>query len=106
MAEYLSLADVAVFPTMADTMSHACLEAMACGTPILCFDIYGNSYMAPPGIGTFVEPGSVEALAEAIGRTEKKTEETVARCRRHAEENYDVNVFSRKLISIAESTGG
>lgn len=103
MAEYLSLGDVAVFPTMADTMSHACLEAMACGTPILCFDIYGNSYMAPSGIGTFVAPGSVEALAEAIGRTEKKTEDTIARCRRHAEENYDVNVFCQKLISIAES---
>lgn len=102
IAEYLSLGDIFIFPSLADTMPHTCLEALACGTPLLCWKVYGNEKMAPSGIATFVTPKSLDEMAEVVDRLEKKGEDTIARCREYAVKRYDSQAYFRKLMQIGE----
>lgn len=57
MAEYLSAADLLVYPTKADNLPSILMEAAACGTPSITFNIGGcseiiledyNGYLIPP----------------------------------------------------------
>jgi glycosyltransferase involved in cell wall biosynthesis len=60
-------ADCFLFPSFAEGFGFPVLEAMACGTPVISGDrsslpeVVGDS-------GLLVDPGSTEALADALGR--------------------------------------
>lgn len=103
LAQYFSLGDIFVFPSLLDTMPNACLDALACGTPLLCFNVSGMPYIANKEVGTFVEPRSIEAMASVIQMTKKKTPAIIERCRQYALKRYDGKIYNEKLISIAES---
>lgn len=103
VAEYLSLGDIFVFPSVADTMPNTCLEALACGTPLLAWRLYGNERMAPEPLGTFVTPTDVDAMAEVVRGLKKKTAETVRECREYAVGRYDSREYFKKLAEYAES---
>lgn len=103
VAEYLSLADLFIFPSMADTMPNTCIEAMSCGTPLLCWKVYGNEKMAPPEIATFVTPGNLDEMEEVVNRLEKKNENMINRCREYAVKRYDNQAYFNKLMEIGEN---
>lgn len=103
LAEYFSLGDVFVFPSLDDTMPNACLDALGCGTPLLCFDISGMPFIAEPPIGTFVEPHNVHAMAEVVMKLKPKDEKIIKRCRDYALVRYDAKKYNDRLIRIAES---
>lgn len=103
LAQYYSLGDLFVFPSLNDTMPNACLEAMSAGTPLLCFNISGMPYMAPESICALVEPTNVEQLVEKIVNTKKKTKGIIDMCRNYAVERYDNKKYHQRLIEIAES---
>ena len=42
MSEYLSAADLFIYPTRADNLPNVLVESIACGTPCVTFDIGGN----------------------------------------------------------------
>lgn len=102
LALYYSMADLFLFTSMGDTMSNACLEALACGTPLLTFNISGMPYLMDNSVGTMVEPGNVEQLVKIVEKTEKKTPDIMKRCRTYAEGRYDMNKYSDKLLDIAK----
>jgi glycosyltransferase involved in cell wall biosynthesis len=58
--------DLFVFPTLADTFPLAVLEAMSHGLPVLASRIGGIPYQIDQGCGVLVEPGSPDALADAV----------------------------------------
>lgn len=101
LAEYYSLADLFVFPSLVDTMPNACLESLACGTPILCFDISGMPFVADDTTGKFVEAGSIKELQDVIINTEKKSQETIDTCRTYALGRYDNREYFSKIEKIA-----
>lgn len=103
LALYYSMADLFLFPSLADTMSNACLEALACGTPLLVFNISGMPYLLDDTVGTIVEPRNVEQLAQVVAGTRRKTDEVINTCRKYAEKRYDSRLYSEKVIEIAES---
>lgn len=103
LACYYSMADLFVFPSFLDTMPNACLEALACGSPLLCFDTSGMPYIANREVGTFVELGNVDELARVVRETKHKDKDTINRCRKYAESRYDNREYYKKLISIGES---
>lgn len=103
LAQYFSLGDIFVFPSLLDTMPNACLNALACGTPLLCFDVSGMPYIANREVGTFVEPTNIEAMARVIQTTKKKTPAVIERCRQYALNRYNSKKYNEKLISIAEN---
>jgi len=62
-----SAADLFLFPTRADNLPLVLLESMACGTPMVSFNVGGVSDLVRPGMtGYLAEPENVEALREAI----------------------------------------
>lgn len=99
---FYSMADLFLFPSLADTMSNACLESLACGTPLLVFDISGMPYLLDESVGTLVAPRDVNALIEVVSKTKKKTVETIQQCRIYAEKRYDIRKYADKVIEIAK----
>ncbi len=81
LADYLSAADVFVFPSRTDTFGLVMLEAMACGTPVAAFPVTGPIDVVTPGVdGVLSEDLGRAALAalevdregcrrSALGRT-------------------------------------
>lgn len=103
MAVYYSMGDIFVCPSLCDTQPNACIEAMACGTPLLCFNISGMPYLADDRILQLVEPRNVDQMEEVIKRTGKKSSELAAYCRKYALERYDSREYSNKMLKIINS---
>ena len=68
LAEYYSMADVFVIPSLAENYPTTVLEAMACGTPVVGFDVGGIAELLTDGKGIVVEAGNGEAFVEAVQR--------------------------------------
>lgn len=102
-AEYLSMADLLVFLSFADTLSNTCIAALGCGTPLLCFNISGMPYLGDSSVLTLVEPKNVEQLKQVVDKTGKKSKEKISICRSYAENRYDQKKYNEKLIALAES---
>ena len=66
LADYYSLADVFVIPSLAENYPTTGLEAMACGTPVVGFNVGGISEQLVGGCGIAVPSGDQEALNEAV----------------------------------------
>lgn len=105
VAEYLSLGDLFIFPSLADTMPNTCIEALACGTPLLCWRIYGNETMAPEELGTFVTPKSLDEMESVVRNLQPKTQEMIDKCRAYAVERYDNQRYFEKLVAYGEELG-
>lgn len=103
LAQYYSLGDLFVFPSLFDSMSNACLEALSCGTPLLCFNISGMPYLGDETVLTLVEPGNVAQLVEVITKTRKKTKKKIDTCRNYALKRYDSKNYFEKLRTIMNS---
>jgi glycosyltransferase involved in cell wall biosynthesis len=100
LAYYYSMADLFVNPSLADAMSNTCIEALSCGTPLLCFNISGMPYIMDNTVGTLVEAKNVDALVETVLKVEKKTPDIIRTCRKYAEVRYDNIQYAEKLIKI------
>ena len=126
VAGYLAAARVVVFPSSMESTSHACLEAMAMGRPVVAsrlgglqellgekergilvdlFDSRGSSYDAP----ALLPPAAVERLASAILDLlldPGKAERIGAAGRRHALENFDWNDLADRILEVYRGGGG
>lgn len=68
LAEYYSMADVFVLPSLAENYATVTLEAMACGTPVVGFWAGGIPEQLTGGKGIAVETGNQSAFDEAVRR--------------------------------------
>jgi glycosyltransferase involved in cell wall biosynthesis len=67
MAGCFAAADVFVLPTRADNFPSTVLESMACGTPVVAFDVGGLGELVQTGrTGYLVEDGNHRDLAERV----------------------------------------
>lgn len=66
LAEYYSMADVFVLPSLAENYATVTLESMACGTPVVGFDAGGISEQLTGGRGITVPTGDQEAFDRAV----------------------------------------
>lgn len=102
LSSYYSESDLLVFPSLADTMPNTCLEALACGTPILCFNTSGMPYIVREDIGYLVEPGDIEAMEKIVKRINKKNDKLKKSCRDYALSSFDSEKYNGCLKEIAE----
>lgn len=102
LSYYYSLGDLFVFPSQADTMPNACLEALACGTPLLCFNVSGMPYIGDETVMTLVELNNVNQMVAEIQKTQKKTQQTIDICRNYALKRYDNQKYFERLTSIMD----
>lgn len=99
LSEYYSLGDLFIHPSKAETICLTVMEALACGTPILAFNISGMPYSCDSKHGTFVEYGNVDELINIIKKTDKKTNEISDSCRKYAEIRYNQNDYYKKILN-------
>ncbi|MDR4508968.1 MAG: glycosyltransferase [Candidatus Brocadiaceae bacterium] len=67
MATCLSAADVYIYPTKADNLPNALIEAIACGVPCITFDIGGCAEIIRNGMnGYTVKPFEIETFVQRI----------------------------------------
>ena len=100
LAEYYSMADVFICTSLADTMPNVCLDALACGTPVLGFNITGVPYVASAPLGHFVEAGNVNALEEQVRLSGRKTQDMIRECREYAVRRYSPETYYEKMMCI------
>lgn len=68
LAELYSMADVFVNPTREDTLPTVNMEALACGTPVITFDVGGSGEVADERCGVTVPKDDVDAMEAQIRR--------------------------------------
>lgn len=66
LAEYYSMADVFVLPSLAENYATVTLESMACGTPVVGFDVGGIPEQLTGNKGITVPVGDQEEFTRAI----------------------------------------
>lgn len=100
MAVYFSMADLFLFPSLQDTMSNTCLEALACGTPLLCFNISGMPYLGNKDVLTLVESRNVDQLVEIVKSSRKKSKDDIKKYREYALKRYNSKEYCGKVLEI------
>lgn len=106
VAEYLSTADLFVYPTRADNLSNALIESIASGTPAVTFDVGGCKEIIKNEIsGCLIEPFDLEKFAEETLRllsSGEKLKELSFRSRKFAEENFSLKDMSDSYFGLFE----
>lgn len=99
-----NVADLFVIPSLQDNLPNTVLESLACGTPVVGFDVGGIPDMVRPGMTGLLAPvGHVDALREAIQTLlEKPVARTQmsANCRRVAVGEYALEVQARRYVEL------
>lgn len=72
LAKIYSAADVFLNPTREDTYPTVNMEAIACGTPVLTFDVGGSPEMIEPETGVVLRDRSIDAVTEALERLRRE----------------------------------
>lgn len=102
-----SAADLFVIPSLQEAFGQTALEALACGTPVVGFDVGGIPDMVRPNITGYLAPvGDVRALRDMIARLlddPEKRAEMSANCRHIAVEEYSLEIQARRYAELYES---
>ena len=81
-------ADIFCLPSLFEGYPNVVAEAMSCGLPILCSNVYENPYIVEEGVNGFLfNPESVEEIANAIKKMAELT----------PEERHDMGMRNRQL---------
>lgn len=89
LAEYYSMADVYVNPTLEDNFPTTNLEALACGTPVITFATGGSVESVDENTGKIVPKGDIEKLLKAIEELRSEPPKREACLKKAAEYNKD-----------------
>lgn len=69
-------ADIFCLPSLFEGYPNVLAEAMSCGLPILCSNVYENPYIVEEGVNGFLfDPKRPEAIADAINKMANLTHE-------------------------------
>ena len=90
LAEYYSMADVFVSLSLQETFGKVSAEALACGTPIVCFDSTANKEMVGENCGKVVPPNDMDSIVSAVQDICQNEKFAYSEfCCRFAAENFD-----------------
>ena len=101
-----SAADLFVFPTRAESFGQVVMEAMACGTPTVSFDVGGVPDMVRPGVTGLLakaeDPASLREAIVAILNDKERRERMTKQCRDIAVREYGLEVQARNYQKLYE----
>lgn len=102
LTEFYALADVFVITSKCDNFPTVCLEALACGTPVVGFDVGGIAETAPQmGIGRFVEMNDLEEMVKAIDYfLMEESLKNIKKCRSYATLYFSKQHMNNKYIKL------
>ena len=106
-----SAADVFVAPSRADAFGKTLVEAMSCGTPVVCFDATGpRDIVEHHHSGYLAEPFRTSDLAEGIRWVLEQPADAHAElcdnARVRAQQHFDSRVIAREYLALYEELCG
>ena len=96
-------ADVMVVPSLQENLSNAIMESLSCGTPVVGFDIGGNSDLIDHQVnGYLAEPYSADDLAKGIAWVlqHQSPDELAENARQKVLENFESSLVASKYIDL------
>lgn len=102
MPLWLSAADFFVLPSLAEGMSNAVLEAMACGLPLIVSNRSFNREFLTDECAVFIEPNSVDSIAQAIHFLLKDIDQRskMSKAVSSHVKNFDLLARARRIIEF------
>ncbi|MBR8827030.1 MAG: glycosyltransferase family 4 protein [Gomphosphaeria aponina SAG 52.96 = DSM 107014] len=101
-----SAADLLIFPTRADNLPLVLQESMACGTPMVSFNIGGVPDLVRPNVtGYLANPEDAEDFAQGIMQLleDDQLRETMAKnCREIALKEYPLELQAQRYMALYE----
>ncbi len=90
LAEYYSMADVFVTTSLEESFGKVSAEALACGTPVVCFDSTANRELTGTDCGKSVPVNDIDAMIKAIDDfAHCEAADLQKKCRQFATANFD-----------------
>lgn len=106
LAKAYSVADVFVLPSLEDNLPNTVIEAMACGVPVVGFDIGGMPDMIEhKKTGYLVKPKDIKGLIEGIDWVLSSIEGSsrlAETCRAKAEKEYGLEIQAKAYGELYE----
>jgi len=103
LSEIYSSADVFCISSLDDNFPTTVLESLACGTPIVGFEVGGIPEQVTEDCGILVPSGDAQGLGEAITkllRDDKLREDMSRNCRARAVAEYSVEKFRDRYVEL------
>lgn len=104
LCEIYSAADLFILPSLEDNLPNTMLEAMACETPVVAFNVGGIAEVVRDRVtGRLILLGDIHQLAEAIADCVISTDERKRigkNCRRAIEENHSQSLQAKRYINL------
>jgi glycosyltransferase involved in cell wall biosynthesis len=104
IVNFLRSSDIFILPSLAEGLSNALLEAMACGLPVVATNIGGTNEVIKNGVnGILVEPKNSEQLAQAIlslMKNQKYAYRLGINARKTITEKYSLDLLSEKYVHL------
>ncbi len=94
LVDWLSLADVFVFPSRSETFGLVVLEALACGIPVVAHDVMGPRDIITNGVDGYLSEDLGKAARDALLLDRKNCRETAERY----SWEHSVDAFVQNLI--------
>ena len=102
-----SAADVMIVPSLYENLSNSIMESMTCGTPVVAFDVGGNSDLVQHKVnGYLAKPYSSADLADGINWILNYSEyqKLSLNAREQCVKLYDNVIVARKYVEIYKSS--
>ena len=104
LAEYYSVADVFIQPSLEETFGKVSAEALACGTPVVCFPTTANPELVGEGCGIVCPTESVEDYLACVLTVLRNGKETYSEnCVAFARKNFDKNSNLLQYVQLFEN---
>ncbi len=108
--KYLAAADLMIYPTKADNLPNALIEAAACGIPAVTYDVGGCSEIIKDDFNGYVIPsGNLDLFvnkAKQILYNKKMNKQFSINARNFAVENFSISIMAEKYKSLFFKEGG
>ncbi|OUP50100.1 glycosyltransferase [Lachnoclostridium sp. An181] len=101
MSELYSIADVFVNLSLADTFPTVDIESIACGTPVITYDIGGAKEIIDQTTGVVVKEGDVKGIVNAIKAVKNNGKDFYAeKCKKRAYELFSNGLYRENMKNL------
>ena len=106
LIDLYNLADIMVVPSLQENLSNSIMESLSCGTPVVCFNIGGNSDMVKHKFnGYLAEKNNIKDLSDGITwiLDNLENKDFSNKARKYTIENFSYQIVAKKYIEFYEA---
>lgn len=101
LVNYYNCADVFLTFALAETFGKVSAEALACGTPVICYNLTANPELVGENCGYVIEPDDFEGVVNAVNEVRKNTKAHYSdSCIKYARENFYKDDCIKQYIEL------